>query len=95
MGDAISREEMRNRLRQIRCRTMQWRNGPFRAGFLEAMDHVSSAVESCREVEGVMVTRCKYCRHASERESTLVYCMIHNRRKDPTDYCNYGEPDEI
>ncbi len=95
MEDAISREEMKYRLRQIRSRTTQWKQSSFRAGFLEAIDHAASAVESCRQVEGVIVTRCKDCRHATDRHSTLPYCTIHNKHKDPNDYCNFGDPDEI
>ena len=46
MEDAISREEMKYRLRQIRSRTTQWKQSSFRAGFLEAIDHAASAVET-------------------------------------------------
>ena len=73
MEDAISREEIKFRQRQIRSRTTQWKQSSFRAGFLEAINNAASAVESCSKVEGVIVTRCKECRHATDRHSTLPY----------------------
>lgn len=91
MVDAISREEMRYRMQQIRSRATQWKQSSFRAGFLEAIDHAVSAMESCRSAEGVMVTRRKDCLHGTGRQYTTVYCLIHNRQRDPNDYCNFGE----
>lgn len=94
MGDAISRDEMKAKLYKLRSRTEQGKASSFRAGFRQAIDFALSDVDSCRPVEAVLITRCHECRHAAERQTTLPYCMIHNRRKSPEDYCNYGEPDE-
>lgn len=94
MGDAISRDEMKARLYKLRSRTDQWKPSSFRAGYREAVDFALSDAESCRAVDAILVTRCRECRHATERQTTLPYCMIHNRRKSPEDYCNYGDPDE-
>jgi hypothetical protein len=94
MGDAISRDEMKARLYKLRSRTDQWKPSSFRAGYREAVDFALSDAESCRPVEAVLITRCGQCRSATERNSTMPYCMIHNRRKNPDDFCNFGAPDE-
>lgn len=94
MEEAISREEMKRKLYALRNRTVQWKSGSFKAGYNSAVDFAMSDLDSCRTLEIVTVTRCKYCRHATERYSTLPHCTIFNRSKAPEDFCNYGEPDE-
>ena len=47
-----------------------------------------------KSMETATVIHCKECAHATERTTTMPYCMIHNRRKAPDDYCNFGTPDE-
>lgn len=92
-GDAISRDEMRHKLIQLRSRTAQWGSSSFRAGYRKAVDFALSDLEGCRQLEGVTVTRCKDCQYATERHATLVHCTVFNRSKNPDDFCNYGEPD--
>lgn len=94
MGDAISRDEMKAKLYKLRSRTDQWKASSFRAGYREAIDFALSDVENCRAVEAILVTRCHECRHATERQSTMPYCTVHNRTRSPEDYCNFGDPDE-
>ena len=51
------------------------------------------AVENCRSLEVCTVTRCGKCKHSTEKHSTMVYCLIHNKHKDPNDFCNFGDND--
>jgi len=93
MGDAIDRDEIKIRMKRIWGRTTQWKSGSFRAGFVTAMEYAVQAVDNCKSLEVTTVTRCGECRHATEKNCSMVYCLIHNRHKDPTDFCNFGDPD--
>lgn len=94
MGDAISRDEVLAKLYKLRSRTDQWKQGSFRAGYREAIDYAISDANNCRPVEAILITRCGKCVHATERNTTMPYCTVHNRTRSPEDYCNFGEPDE-
>lgn len=93
MGDAIDRDDAKTRLRRLRARTLQKKQSSFRAGYIEALELAMDAIDSCKALECTTVTECRHCRNAHERETTMPFCSIHNRRKAPSDYCNYGEPD--
>lgn len=94
MSEAISRDEIKKRLHMLKSRSDQWKQGSYRAGFREALVYAIDDVNSCRTLEQTTVTECHECAHALEKQSTMPYCTIQNRTKDPDDYCKFGEPDE-
>ena len=93
MADAIDREQLRSRLVRMTYRVRQHRNGPYKCGYMDAARDAIRAAEDCDQLETPAVVRCKNCRHATERCSTMPYCTIHNRRRMPEDFCNFGETD--
>jgi hypothetical protein len=74
-------------------RIKQRRDGPYKCGYNDACKDAVQKLTECPSLETTSVTRCHECRNALERQTTLPYCIIHNRRKAPDDYCNYGAPD--
>lgn len=93
MADAIDRELMDGKLRRMRDRIRQRRDGPYKVGYEDACKDAVQKLNECPSLETATVTRCGKCRHANERQTTQPYCTIHNRRRAPDDYCNFGEPD--
>ena len=93
MTDAIDRETMRRKLAGMQNRIKQRRDGPYKCGYNDACKDAVKKLKECPSLETTSITRCHECRNALERQTTLPYCIIHNRRKAPDDYCNYGAPD--
>lgn len=91
MADAISREQMRRKLTYMLHRLRQRRDGPYKVGYRDACNDALQKLEECDPLELNAVTRCRECAHATERQTTMPYCTIHNRRRAPDDYCNFGE----
>lgn len=92
--DAIDREQMHGKLQRMRDRVKQRRDGAYKTGYKDACNDALQKLNECQSIETTAVTRCKECRHATERTTTLPYCLLQNRRKDPDDYCRFSEPDE-
>ena len=93
MADAIDRSEIRCRLKRIRGKNVQRRESSYKSGWEDAIQMALHAAEACESLETTTITRCKDCVNATERNTTLPYCIIHNRTRDPEDYCNYGARD--
>ena len=93
MVDAIDREAMRGKLTRMNDRIKQRRDGAYKCGYKDACSDAIQKLAEIPSVELCPVTRCKVCRHATERQTTMPYCTVHNRRKGPDDFCNFGEPD--
>lgn len=94
MADAISRDVVKNRIHRLKTRMQRKKPNEFQLGQLDGLEYALSIITACDALEVVAVTRCKECRHATERHTTLPYCLIQNRRKDPDDYCMLSGPDE-
>jgi hypothetical protein len=92
--DAINREQMRMKLMRMQDRIRKRRDGPYKCGYKDACNDALQKLNECSTLASDTVTRCHECRNALERQTTLPYCIIHNRRKNPDDFCNFGEPDE-
>ena len=95
MTDAIDREQIQRKLYQMRGRIQQRRDGAYKCGYQDACKDALQKLAECDRLETDTVTRCKECQHATERCTIMPYCTIHNRRKAPDDFCNYGEPDYL
>ena len=93
MADAIDREQANRKLVQMANRIKQRRDGPYKCGYVDACKDAIHKLNECDELEAVTITRCLHCRHATERTTTMPYCTIHNRRRAPDDFCNFGDPD--
>lgn len=93
MADAIDREQLKNKLTRMMFRVRQHRNGPYKCGYMDAARDAMHAAEDCERLDTPAVVLCKNCRRATERNTTMPYCMLCNRRKDPDDFCRYGETD--
>ena len=91
--NAINKDQLYGKLLRMKERIKQWRNGPYRCGYRDACQDAMQKLNECDILETATVIRCKECRHATERCSTMPYCTIHNRRRGPEDYCNFGETD--
>lgn len=94
MEDVISREEIYSKIYRMKDRIRSHREGSYRRGYTDACKDAFQKLGECASLEVVTVTRCRYCRHAAERETTLPYCTVHNRRRAPDDYCKCGEREE-
>lgn len=94
MADAIDREAMRRKVITMKSRIKQRRDGPYKCGYTDACKDAIQKLDEIPSMETDAVTRCRECRHATERDTTLPYCILKNRRQGPDDYCNFGEPDE-
>ena len=93
MADAIDRAQLRRKLMNMQQRIRQRRDGAYRCGYDDACRDALMNLNGCDQLETTAVTRCKNCRHSTEKESSMVYCMRHNRSKKPDDFCNYGDPE--
>lgn len=93
MADAIDRNMMRSKLIRMENRSRQRRDGAYKSGYRDACSDALRKLRECPALETTAITRCEKCRHATERQTTMPYCTIHNRRKAPDDFCNLGEPD--
>ena len=93
MADAIDREQMRRKVIQMQNRIKQRRDGGYKCGYNDACKDALQKLDEIPAMETKAVTLCKYCQSATERTSTMPYCMIHNKRKAPDDWCNFGTPD--
>lgn len=93
MADAVDRELIRGKILRMNDRIKQRRDGPYKIGYKDACLDALQKLEECPSLEEITVTRCRECQKATERETTMPYCLLQNRRKDPDDYCRYGEPD--
>ena len=93
MADAVDREQMRGKIVRMLHRIRQRRDGPYKVGYSDACRDALQKLDECESLGTRAPTLCRDCANATERNTTLPYCMIHNRRKAPEDYCNYGKPD--
>ena len=93
MADAIDRDEISAKLHRMQDRIKQRREGAYKCGYRDACMDALNKLNECSSLETTTVTRCEKCRHATERTTTMPYCTIHNRRKSPDDFCNFGDPD--
>ena len=92
-ADAIDRDQMRGKLNRMRDRVKQRRDCAYKCGYKDACNDALQKLDEIPSLEQTTVTRCRECSHATERHTTLPYCLLQNRRKDPDDYCRFGEPD--
>ena len=86
----ISRAEAAGQMQRLRNRTTQWRRSHYRDGWNDAIDSAESALNNCRPLDAEKVVCCRNCFHATDRESTLVYCSIQKRHKKLDAYCDEG-----
>lgn len=93
MTDAIDREQMRRKVYTMQNRIKQRREGSYRCGYNDACKDALLKLAECDSLETDTVTRCHECRHATERTTAMPYCTVHNRRRAPNDYCNFGDKD--
>ena len=93
MADAIDREVMRGKLIRMENRIRQRRDGAYKCGYKDACSDAMQKLEEIPSLETATVTRCNKCRHATDRTTTMPYCMLKNRRTAPDDFCNFGDPD--
>ena len=91
MADAVDREQMRGKIVRMLHRIRQRRDGPYKVGYSDACRDALQKLEECDRLTLKAVTLCRECRNATERETTLPYCLIQNRRKAPDDYCYLGD----
>lgn len=91
--NAVDRNLLSSKLHRMKDRVRQRRDGPYRCGYTDACKDAIQKLNECPEIETTAVVRCRECRHATERFTTMPYCTIHNRRRGPDDYCNFGETD--
>jgi hypothetical protein len=91
--DAIDRTQMRGKIQRMTDRCKQRRDGAYKVGYSDACKDAMQKLYECSSLETCTVTRCRECRHANERHTTQPFCTIHNRRRAPDDYCNFGETD--
>jgi len=91
MTDAIDREQMQRKIYHMRGRNQQRRDGAYKCGYQDACKDALQKLAECDQLTTATVTRCIDCRHCTEKQSTMVYCLIHNRQRDPNDFCNFGE----
>ncbi len=93
VADAIDRETMRGKLLRMNDRIKQRRDGPYKIGYRDACKDALQKLDEVPSMETGTIVRCSRCAHANERQTTQPYCTIHNRRRAPDDYCNFGETD--
>ena len=91
MADIIDREQIRSKIVRMSHRVRQRRDGPYKVGYSDACKDALQKMAECDRLTTDTVTRCIDCRHSTEKQSTMVYCLIHNRQRDPNDFCNFGE----
>ena len=93
MADAIDRETMRGKLIRMQNRIRQRRDGAYKCGYKDACSDALQKLDEIPALETDTVVHCLECRHATERHSTMPFCTVHNRRRGPEDFCNFGETD--
>ena len=93
MADAIDRETMRGKLIRMQNRIRQRRDGAYKCGYKDACNDALQKLDEIPALETDTVVHCRECRHATERHSTMPFCTVHNRRRGPEDFCNFGETD--
>ena len=93
MADAIDREQMDVKLQRMKNRIRQRRDGPYKVGYSDACNDAIQKLSECQRLKTATVTECKDCRNAIERDTTMPFCAIQNRRKEPEDFCKYGATD--
>ncbi len=91
MGDVIDRDSVLRKLYRFRDRCEQKRKENYRVGQIDGINYAMETIQAADPLEVVTVVRCRDCLHASERDKSLVYCGIHNKHRDPEDFCNFGE----
>ena len=92
--NAIDRDLIHGKLVRMLDRCKQRRDGAYKCGYRDACQDAIQKLNECDDIENTAVVRCRICRHATERYSTMPYCTIHNRHRGPEDFCNFGEMDE-
>ena len=93
--DAIDREMINGKLVRMIDRCKQRRDGAYKCGYLDACKDAIHKLTECPSLDTTAVIRCRICRYATERSSTMPYCTIHNRHRGPDEFCNFGETDEL
>ena len=93
MADAIDLETMRGKLIRMQNRIRQRRDGAYKCGYKDACNDALQKLDEIPALETDTVVHCRECRHATERHSTMPFCTVHNRRRGPEDFCNFGETD--
>ena len=93
MIDAIDRDELDRKLYKLKVLIQQRKSSSYNYGYLMAINDAINKMRDCASLETTAVVRCKDCRHATDRYSTMPYCSIHNRSRGPDDFCNFGEND--
>jgi len=91
--NAIDKDQLEKKLVRMQHRIRQRRDGPYKIGYNDACKDAIQKMNECDILETPTVIRCRECRHSTERQSTMVYCTIHNKRKYPDEYCNLNESD--
>lgn len=89
-GDAISRCDAHVQMRRLKGKTLQMRKSGYRDGWNDAIESADQALNNCKALEVTTVVCCRNCLLAAERESTLVYCQIQKKHKNPDAYCDEG-----
>jgi len=89
-GDAISRCDAHVQMRRLKGKTLQMRKSGYRDGWNDAIESADQALNNCKALDVKTVVCCGKCFHATERESTQVYCPIQKKHKNPDAYCDEG-----
>lgn len=89
-GDAISRYDAHVQMRRLKDKTLQMRKSGYRDGWNDAIESADQALNNCKALDVTTVVCCRNCLNAAERESTLVYCPIQKKYKNPDAYCDEG-----
>lgn len=93
MADAIDRNQLTGRLYRLASRIRQRKDSAYKSGYSDAIQDAIREAGDCDSLEVTTVTRCRECANASEKDTTMPFCFIQNRRKAPDDYCNLGNKD--
>ena len=91
--DVISRDLIEGKLKRMQDRVKQRRDGSYKCGYNDACNDALQKVNECPSADTTSITYCKDCIHASDRETTMPFCIIQNRRKMPESYCENGAHD--
>lgn len=91
--DAIDRDLMQCKLMRMKDRVKQRRDGSYKCGYNDACSDALQKLDECPSIDTPTVTYCRECQYATERDTTMPYCIKQNRRKDPEAYCEQGAPD--
>ena len=88
--DVISRYDAKGQMRRLKAKSAQWRKNPYRDGWNDAIESADQALNNCRPLDVKTVVLCRNCLKAEDRNTTLPFCTVQKRRKQPDDYCNEG-----